>query len=220
MPRVIKHEVRLDLEGVEHLALEVGAGMARKLDGEGVGDRGVFQCRRRCEASVFGEIEGVGVDVRAAVREAEGPGRQSGYSQVVDGKGEVDQGFGWRDGHTVVWDALLHDGDETGGSALVGRDEEEVVDEAEQQAVVDAQEGQLRLLQIRIEIVAQHGRDDRALRDAGLLAIVFLADLDEVLLDVRAHEPEEVARAVRFAEDAVNVHGVLLARRDLPAQLL
>lgn len=82
----------------------------------------------------------------------------------------------------------MHCCDELGCFGEGGGDEEEVVYQPEEQAVVGVvigeQKGEVGALEVGVEVVAEGGGNHRALRDAGFLAVVFLAYADEVVFDV------------------------------------
>lgn len=186
MGRVVEHHVGLEAEGVEGFALEVAAWAAGGFYREAI----VGGCQLFSPGgAVFGDGEGRGVDERAAVGEAPGGWVPLRERFRVDLHWEVDESFRPADSDAVVGEAGMHDIYEALGFRLICRDEEEVVDEPQQECfVVVRKEGEMSPLEIGVEIVAKGGRKDRSLRDTALLAIVFLADFDEITLDVRSEE--------------------------------
>lgn len=151
------------------------------------------------------------VNQQPAVRKGS-PVSRPGHRRPLHRQGEAGQALLRVDRHAVLGKAAVHDADEPIGFALVGGDEHEVVDQAQEQAVIFAllQERQVVPLEVGVEVVAERGREDGALWDAGLLAVVLLADADEVLFDVGGGEGEEVAGGVSFLDGAADEDGIFL----------
>lgn len=218
--RVQVHEVRLDLEGVEDLALERPAGGAGELDREGVeyGRGGGCGCLPRVGSgardaprlSVLGHVEAGRVDQRAAVGKPGGANVEPGDGSPTDVEVEIDERLGRVDDDAVLGHAGVHGLDEAGGLGPLRGHEQKVVDEAEQEAVRRVEELQHVHLEVGVEVVAQGRREDGALWDAFLLPKELFANLDEVLLDVGRHQVEDGTRVKVLLEDVFDEDGVVL----------
>lgn len=104
----------------------------------------------------------------------------------------------------------MHNVNETGRFGAVRRDQQEVVDEAEQQAVLRVEKGKHADLEVGVEVIAEDGRQNGALRYASLLPVELLADFDEIVLDVGGHELQQIRRVISPLEGVFYVDCVSL----------
>ena len=133
---------------------------------------------------------------------------------AIDGDGKIGQRLVHADRNAVIRESSMHDSSEALRMGVVGGDEKKVVDETEQQALLFLQESQLLSLEIAIEEVTEQTAQHRALRNACLLAIEGLPDLDDVLLDVLLEKGEEGGSGLIHGFHACDEDGGFLAGRE------
>jgi hypothetical protein len=134
-------------------------------------------------SSVFRDLQRPTINNKATIREGFTI-RKARYCGSVDGHVEVNQALARIDIDPVFGDTAVHRSDEPISFAFICRDEQEIVDQPQQEAVLGPQEGKALPFQISIKVIAKNRRQYGSLRNAVFLPEVLLAKLDEVLPDM------------------------------------
>jgi hypothetical protein len=101
------------------------------------------------------------------------------------------------------------------GLTSIHCDEEKVIKEAKQKTITTKRKAEDVALKFRIKVVAKYARENGALWDALLLAIVSLSDFDEIALDVLTQKAHQIVLRLVLLHVGVDKDGICLCANEL-----
>lgn len=132
---------------------------------------------------VFAQVQRNSIDSIPTVRKLVFAG-QSWDRSIINLDIKIDSTLLGLDLDAKLRNASMHHTQEALRDVLFRADYEKVIDQPYQDAGVILDETKQFALHLRVEVAAEQAGHDRALRDAFLLAVDFVAELDEIGLDV------------------------------------